>query len=187
MRILECWQDVLGAEEFHGLYLASCFNRLAIFHRRRIANYAAEYGLSEVDAILMVLLRGLKKSPIYMSDIWRLYEYTPGAVTHRTGRLRKLEFVRTRKSDVDSRATIVEFTDPGRAAIDAITAQATADFAQLWRRFGFSNRQASQFEASICEFERLVENAASRPHAPSAPAKPKPPAARRKRARRTSG
>lgn len=159
-RIVELWADILGEEEFRAITFTAYVNRLAALYREVTERLAKPFDLSQMDAVLLFLLRGYAQTPMSLTDIWRLYRYTPGAITHRIGRLRKQALVETRKSQTDSRVTEVELTERGREVIDAIIRASAATFTKEIRTLGMSARELEFIKNILREME-MVADAAS--------------------------
>ncbi len=158
-RLLERWKDILTDDAYQALLLTAHANRVSFLFRRRIEVYAAEFGLSQVDAIIMCLLYGLKKEPINFTDIWRIYEYTPGAVTRRISRLRDQGLVVTRKNPRDSRSSDITLTPKGRETIKGIMTPVSDELTVHVRNMGLSPSKMASLFTALSKLEFAAEQA----------------------------
>ena len=120
-RVVKRWEEVLEPKGFDALLVSAHLNRISALHQEVIEGLAKPYGLSKMDAVLMFLLRGYEAEPIHLSDISKLYRYTPGAITHRIKRLRKMNFVVTVQSQRDSRVPSDSGRRSGRVGLGGIS------------------------------------------------------------------
>ncbi len=156
--LLEHWKDILDDDGYRAMLLTAHANRVSFLLRRRIAEHASEFGISQVDAVIMVLLHGLKKEPIQLKDIWRIYEYTPGAVTRRVAKLRNAKLVVTTTNAEDGRSVDVKLTSRGREVVEAVFKKVSIEWAKLIGDMGLSATGASQFDDAMYAFEKVAQS-----------------------------
>lgn len=163
-RVVKRWEEVLEPKGFDALLVSAHLNRISALHQEVIEGLAKPYGLSKMDAVLMFLLRGYEAEPIHLSDISKLYRYTPGAITHRIKRLRKMNFVVTVQSQRDSRAWEVQLTPKGLEVIEEIGIQTSEILAQAVAALSVSEREWNLVLHILGDLEQSIEsftNAAS--------------------------
>lgn len=99
-------------------------NLLAIRETNRIAE---KYHINSVDmSLLMAIRRDQRSRPVRPSDLWRLFDLAPSAITYRVDRLFDLGYVVRLPHPEDRRALYLKLTPKGEAAVVSVVREFNA-------------------------------------------------------------
>jgi DNA-binding MarR family transcriptional regulator len=95
--------------------------RIGLLARRSIGRIAEGMGLMDMDyRIMAVIQRGGPDGPTRPSDLWKLFNLTPGAITYRVDRLVEMGLVERSGDSSDRRLVLLRLTAQGEAKVAAI-------------------------------------------------------------------
>jgi DNA-binding MarR family transcriptional regulator len=95
--------------------------RISLLARKSIGRIAENMGLTDMDyRIMAVIQRGGRDGPTRPSDLWKLFNLTPGAITYRVGRLVEMGLVERGDHLGDRRVVLLRLTAEGEAKVAAI-------------------------------------------------------------------
>ncbi|HEV7715507.1 MAG TPA: MarR family transcriptional regulator [Steroidobacteraceae bacterium] len=99
-------------------------NLLAIRETNRIAE---KYKINSVDmSLLMAIRRDSRSRPVRPSDLWRLFDLAPSAITYRMDRLFDLGYVVRLPHPDDRRALYLKLTAKGETAVSSVVREFNA-------------------------------------------------------------
>ena len=99
-------------------------NLLAIRETNRIAE---KYSINSVDmSLLMAIRRDQRSRPVRPSDLWRLFDLAPSAITYRMDRLFELGYIVRLPHPEDRRALYLKLTPKGETAVVSVVREFNA-------------------------------------------------------------
>ncbi|MEP7244284.1 MAG: MarR family transcriptional regulator [Gammaproteobacteria bacterium] len=99
-------------------------NLLVIRETNRIAE---KYSINSVDmSLLMAIRRDQRSRPVRPSDLWRLFDLAPSAITYRMDRLFELGYIVRLPHPEDRRALYLKLTPKGESAVVSVVRECNA-------------------------------------------------------------
>jgi DNA-binding MarR family transcriptional regulator len=96
-------------------------SQLSILSVQHFDRICAPYGITAADAaMLMVLRRAAKDTPVRPSDLGKMFNLSPGTVTWRINRLTQAKLVERAGVPGDGRSFHLELTSSGERVVDAV-------------------------------------------------------------------
>jgi DNA-binding MarR family transcriptional regulator len=130
-------------------------SQLSILNVQLFDRICAPYGITASDAaMLMVLRRAAKDTPVRPSDLGKMFNLSPGTVTWRVNRLTRVKLVERASVQGDGRSYHLELTPEGERVVDAVVIAKTHAARE---RLGALDSLPGGRDAFARLLERLVE------------------------------
>lgn len=120
--VMRAWESLLPGEDLSGLGIGAQVGRLHVLTTRLLNSLGEAHSVNSIDiSILMAIRRLSQERPTRPTELWRLFDLTPGAITYRINRLSDLGLVERSADPTDGRAILVALTEQGFTTIDSIS------------------------------------------------------------------
>jgi DNA-binding MarR family transcriptional regulator len=132
--VMRAWQALMPDKDLSGLAIGAQLGRLHVLSTRILNELGKAHGINSLDiSILMAIRRLSREKPTRPTELWRLFDLTPGAITYRINRLTEMGLVERSGDDADGRSILIALTPQGMTMINAV---AEAISAEWLRRLG---------------------------------------------------
>jgi DNA-binding MarR family transcriptional regulator len=159
-QLLRDWATILPDIETTSFSIQLRIAQIDSLAIRATNSIAAKFGINHIDVrLLMAIKRAQQQTPIRPSDLWRLFDMAPSAITRRVDRLFELGLVERTPHPTDRRALYVRLTDKGQettaAIISAFNAATRRNMSEVDRTPGGRKMLAKLLGALVNQWERF--------------------------------